>query len=115
MDAEPPRHILDLAFSALGGAGFWGLYQLAMLWRAGRAVEPQHVIRALLTVAVGAVAGVLVAVFLGPSLIGLVPIVGLRDPHVVGFILGAGAWEIAPFAFRGLRAFGAKKAKEIGE
>lgn len=115
MDTEPPRQAVALGLSAFGGAAFWGLYHLATLWRAGQRVEPQHVVRALTTVAMGAIAGVLAAVFLGPALIGLVPIAGLRDPHVVGFVTGAGAWELAPFLFRGLRAFGAKKAKEAGE
>jgi hypothetical protein len=115
MDTEPPRQALDFGLSAIGGSIFWGLYHLTSLWRAGKAVEPRHVVRAVMTVAAGILMGLLAAVFLGPSLAGLVPIAGLRDAHVVGFAIGAVAWEAAPFLFRGLRAFGAKKAKELGQ
>jgi hypothetical protein len=115
MDAEPPRQAFELGISAVAGASFWGLYHLATLMRGGRKIEPQHWVRAAITVAMGIVAGVLVAEFLGPALIPLVPITGLRDPYVVGFILGAASWELAPFVFRGVRAFGAKKVKEAGE
>lgn len=115
MDAEPPRQAFELGISAIAGAAFWGLYHLATLMRGGRTIEPQHWVRAGLTVGMGVVAGFLVAEFLGPALIPLVPIAGLRDPYVVGFVLGAASWELAPFIFRGVRAFGAKKAKEAGE
>lgn len=115
MDTEPQRQALDLGLSAFGGAAFWGLYHLTTLMRAGRSVEPQHWLRAGLTVVAGVVAGVIAAMILGPALVPMVPVIGLRDSHVVGFIIGAGAWELAPFAFRALRAFGAKKAKEAGE
>lgn len=115
MDSEPPRQALDLGLSAFGGAAFWGLYHLAALWSAGKAAEPQHWVRAGVTILMGVLAGVLAAWFLGPALVPMMPIAGLRDPRIVGFGFGAFSWEVAPFVFRGLRAFSAKKAKEIGQ
>lgn len=115
MDAEPPRQALDLGLASLGGAAFWGLYKLTLLLRAGTRVEPQHWLRAGLSIVMGVAAGVLAALFLGPALTPMVPIVGLRDASVVGFVIGATAAELAPFIYSGVRAFGAKQAKEVGE
>lgn len=115
MDTEPPRQVLDLGLSALGGAAFWGLYRITMLLQAREDVEMGQWLRAGLAILLGVAAGILAAVFLGPALTPMVPIVGFRNAGVVGFLIGATAAELAPSVYRGVRAFGAKKAREVGE
>lgn len=108
MDTEPPR--LVLAVSALAGAVVWGLYTLVMATATGQPVGSRDVARALATVVAGIAVGVLAAYFLGPVLQGYLP-EQLRDPHAVGFAIGAGAWEAAPFALGLLR----RRAKGLGK
>lgn len=110
MDTEPPR--LALAVSALAGAVFWGMFHLATTLWAGQPVARTDMIKALANVAMGVIAGVLVAYFLGPALTAYVPIAGLREPQVVGFALGGGSWEVAPFLFGWMRARAKRMAKE---
>jgi hypothetical protein len=99
-----------LGLSALAGGAVWGLYHLATTLLAGQPVHRQDLILAAANVAAAVTMGALVAYFVGPVLIPLVPIAGLRDPHAVGFAIGAVAWEAAPFAYRWLRVLAAKKA-----
>lgn len=110
MDTEPPR--LALALSALGGALVWGTFHLATSLWAGQPVARADVLRALANVAAAIIVGVLVSYFLGPALAAYVPIVSLRDPHVVGFGIGAGMWEVGPFALGWLRAKAKRLSKE---
>lgn len=110
MDTEPPR--LALAFSALGGAVVYGTFHLATALWAGQPVALRDVLRALANVVAAILVGGLTAYFLGPAVAQYVPIVSLRDPHVVGFAIGAGAWEVAPFAFGLLRARARNIARE---
>lgn len=107
MDAEPPR--LVLAFSSLGGAVVYGTFHLATTLWAGQPVERIHVWRALANVTAAMIVGVITAFLLGPAVSGYVPVESLKDPHVVGFAMGAGAWEVAPFLFGWLR----KRAQQI--
>lgn len=109
----PPDEVArsTLGLSALAGGAVWGLYHLATTLLAGQPVHRQDIILAALNVACAIAAGGLVAYFLGPVLTPLVPIQGLREPHAVGFALGAVAWEAAPFAYRWLRLFAAKKSE----
>lgn len=98
MDAEPPR--LAIALSALAGAAVWGTYHLVTTWFAGQPASRADLLRALANCAASAVVGLLVAVFLGPMIASYVPDLRLRDPHVVGFVIGALAWEALPFVLR---------------
>jgi hypothetical protein len=103
---------MALAISALGGAVVWGTFTLVTAIWAGQPVARADCIRAAVNVAAGILVGVIVAWFLGPALAPMVPIAGLRDPHVVGFGLGAATWELAPFAFRLLRLRAAGYVKD---
>lgn len=106
MGLEPDR--LTAAIAACAGGVFWGLFRLATTVLAGQPVAGSDVVRAGLNVAVGVGAGVLVAYFLAPALAPLIPFPSLRDLNAVGFGLGAGSWELAPFAYRILAARAAK-------
>lgn len=100
-----------LGLSALAGGAVWGLYHLATTLLAGQPVHRQDIILAGLNVAAAILVGALVAYFVGPALVPMVPVAGLRDPHAVGFGIGAMAWEATPFAYRWLRVLAAKKSQ----
>jgi hypothetical protein len=107
----PPDDLRStLGLSAIAGGAVWGLYHLATTLLAGQPVHRQDILLASFNVAAAIAAGALAAWFVGPALIPLVPIAGLRDPHAIGFGIGAVAWEAAPFAYRWLRMFSASKA-----
>lgn len=110
MDPEPPRQAL--AISAFAGAAFWGMFHLWTTIWAGQPVARTDVVKAAVNVAMGLLGGVMVAWFLGPAVTPYVPLAGLKDPHVVGFAIGAATWEVAPFVYSWLRARAARTAKE---
>jgi hypothetical protein len=110
----PPDDTLraTLGLSAIAGGFVWGVYHLATTLLAGQPVHRQDIILAVLNVAAAILVGGLVAYFVGPVLGPMIPLEGLRDPHALGFGIGAVAWEAAPFAYRWLRVFAAKKVGE---
>lgn len=110
MDTEQTR--LALLWSALGGAVVYGTFHLATNLWAGQPVGRADVLRALANVAAAIVVGALTAYFLGPALTEFVPIVSLRDPHVVGFCIGGGSFEVGPFVFGWLRGKAKRVARE---
>lgn len=110
MDTEPPR--LALGVASLAGAAVWGTYTLVMAFFAAEPIRGRDAARALVNVAAAIVVGILVSYFLGPAILSAVPVATLKDPHVVGFALGAGAWEIWPFVVRFARRRAASFAKE---
>lgn len=110
---DPDR--LTAALSALAGGIFWGLFQVATMLLAGQPLGEGAVFRALANVAVGLLGGVLAAYFLAVSLAPMIPFASLRDLHAVGFAIGAGSWEVAPFVYRWLTATAAKRAKVEGQ
>lgn len=109
----PPDDVtrVTLGLSAIAGGAVWGCYHLATTLLAGQAVHRQDVILAALNVTAAILMGSLVAYFLGPALAPLIPLEALREPHAMGFGVGALAWEAAPFLYRGFRMFAAKKAE----
>lgn len=112
MDTEPPR--LALGVASLAGAAVWGTYTLVMAFFAAEPIRGRDAARALVNVAAAIVVGLLVAYFLGPAILAAVPVATLKDPHVVGFALGAGAWELWPFVVRLARRRAAAFGKEKG-
>lgn len=104
-----------LGVSAIAGGMVWGLYHLATTLLAGQPVHRQDVVLASLNVAAAILMGVLVAYFLGPVISPMIPVAGLRDPHALGFGIGALSWEAAPFLYRWFRLKAAKKAKESAQ
>ncbi len=110
MDTEQPRHMLALYGSA--GALVWGLFHLVTLIRSGQPVSVADGFRAFANVLAALLVGALVAYFLGPALTPMVPITGLRDPHVVGFGLGALGWEGLPIVLDFARRWGKRQARE---
>jgi hypothetical protein len=110
----PPDDTLraTLGLSAIAGGLVWGVYHVATTLLAGQPVHRQDWILAALNVAAAVTVGGLVAYFLGPVLGPAIPVEGLREPHALGFGIGAVAWEAAPFAYRWLRVFAARKTGE---
>jgi len=99
-----------LSLSALFGGAVWGVYHLATTLLSGQPIHRQDLILAALNVACAMLVGTLVAYFMGPVLVPLIPVEGLRDPHAAGFGLGAVAWEVLPAALNAAKAFAAKRA-----
>jgi hypothetical protein len=99
-----------LSLSAVFGGSVWGMYHLATTLLAGQPVHVRDLILAAVNVLCAIGVGASVAYFVGPVLAPLVPLEGLRDPHAMGFGIGAVAWEAAPFAYRWIRIFAAKRA-----
>src|SRR5665213_3185059 len=100
-----------LGLSAIAGGAVWGLYHLTTTLLAGQPVHRNDVVLASLNVAAAMVMGALVAYFLGPVIAPWVPVAGLREPHALGFGIGAISWEAAPFAYRWVRLAAAKRSK----
>ena len=111
MPLDPER--LQAAISAFAGGVFLGLFTLAGVLLAGEPPTRRDVLRACGNAVFGLAAGVLVGWFLAPAIMGMLPIEGLREIQAVGFLVGAFAWVLAPFAFAGVKAWGAKKSKEM--
>lgn len=111
MDTEPPR--LALAIYSLCGSIFFAMFHLATSLWAGQPVAVTDVIKAFANMVFAIVSGFLVAYALGPAIGSYFPAGELRDPHVVGFVVGALTWEAAPWFFRYgpqlLRRFGKEK------
>ena len=95
---------LTLGLSAIAGGTVYGLYHLATTLLAGQPVHRQDVILASLNIAAAMLMGALVAYFVGPAVAGFVPIEALREPHALGFGIGAVAWEFSPLLFKDGRA-----------
>lgn len=110
MDAEPPR--LALALSAFGGAVVYGTFHLLTALWAGQPVERTDVLRAFANVVAAIIVGVVTAYFLGPALMPAMPIGPMRDPYVIGFGIGFGGLEVAPFVSGWVRNQAKKLAKE---
>lgn len=110
MQPDPDR--LIAALSALAGGCFWGLFHFATAVLSGQPVGATAIVLALANVLVGIVGGTLLAYFVGPAVAAMIPVASLRDLHTVGFGIGAGAWEAAPFAYRWLRRWAAAKAEK---
>lgn len=107
----PDENALRVTFSlgAFAGGVVLGLVILLTRVFSGQPVRRQDVILAVANVAAAIVTGVLVAYFLGPALGPLVPVESLREPHALGFGIGAGAWEVAPLVLGGWRAWVTRK------
>lgn len=113
MPPEPDR--LVAALSALAGGVFWGMHNLATALWARQPLQDAQVVGALANVAMAILGGAMAAYCLAPALTPLIPIAPLRDPHAMGFGIGAGSWELAPFVFGFAKAWLAKKVKEEGQ
>lgn len=108
---EPDQIRFTAAMSAVAGGIFYGMFHLATALWGGQPVGVQEMVRAAANVIFAVFGGVLVAYFLAPALAPLIPLESLRDPHAVGFGIGFGAWEAAPFGIRLLRGRAEKIAK----
>lgn len=109
MDTEPPRQVW--ALYGMAGALVWGTLHLVTVWRAGT-VSSHDIIGAVINVVAALIVGTACAAMLGPALAPMVPIAGLRDPYVVGFGVGAGAFELLPIALTFASAVAKKFSRE---
>lgn len=110
MDTEPLRGAL--ASSALGGGLVWGAFTLVTAVWAGQPVTRADLIKAIANVFAGIFVGVLVAYFLGPVIQDYLPTGPIRDPHVVGFLIGTLSWEAIPFALLFAKSWAGRLIKE---
>jgi hypothetical protein len=108
MPLDPDR--LQAALAAVAGGVFYGMFHLTTMLFTGIAPARADILKAVANVLFAVLAGALVAYFLAPSLLQMVPWKEMRDLHSVGFVLGASAWELAPFAYRKARVWAAAKA-----
>lgn len=87
---------LAMLWAALAGSALWGLWTFAGLLAVGQTPGRADWIRAGVNIVCASTAGGLMAYFLGPSIVGLIPWSALKDPTAVGFIVGAAGWELVP-------------------
>lgn len=113
MILEPDR--AQEAVAAIFGGIFYGLFNLAGILLQGQTPATADLIRAGLNVAFGIVAGTIAAYFVGPGITPLIPIETMRDPHLVGFAIGAFSWVLSPYVFKIAQNLAAKKEREVGE
>lgn len=110
MGFDPER--LTGALSAMAGGAFYGLVNLSALVLAGQPIRSQDIIRALFNMACAMVGGFLVAYFMLPNIAGFIPWESVKDAHGLGFVIGAFGWVLAPAAYKLVKAWGDKQARE---
>ena len=113
MTLDPDR--LQTAVAALAGGACWGLFHLATTLLNGQPVGRSDVLRAVANVIFGMIVGALAGYFVAPSLADLIPFASMRDPHVAGFAMGAGAWISWPFLQSWLGAVLGRKVRDAGQ
>lgn len=113
MGLDPDR--LQAAVAACAGAICWGLFHFATTVLAGQPVSRGDVLRASANVVFGIIVGVLAGYFIVPALAELIPWASMRDPHVSGFAVGAGAWISWPFLKSGIERWAGKTSKKLGD
>jgi hypothetical protein len=113
MSLDPER--LSSAWAAVAGGVFYGLFNLASLLLQGQPPAPADILRAVVNVICGIVAGALAAYFVVGGIAPLIPFKSLQDPEVVGFFVGALAWVLAPQGFRLVQVFADRKIGEVGK
>lgn len=109
MNLDPER-IQSLVGAIVGGA-VYGIFHLATLLLSGKPTTGNDYLRAGLNMGVAILIGMLAAPILGPALTAAIPWVSLRDPHAVGFCIGAFGWELLPLAFE----IAKKRANKLGD
>lgn len=110
MSLDPER--LTAALAALAGGAFYGLVHLSALVLAGQPIHSQDMVRALFNVVCAMLGGLLIAYFLLPNIAAFIPWTSLRDAHGLGFVIGAFAWVVAPSAYKLVKGWGEKQARE---
>lgn len=110
MSLDPER--LTAALAALAGGAFYGLVNLSALVLSGQPIQSQDMLRALFNVACAMLGGLLVAYFLLPNIASVIPWPSLRDAHGLGFVIGAFSWVLAPAAYKAVKGWGEKQARE---
>lgn len=110
----PDPHRLAMLQAALGGAALYGLWLLAALVAAGQTPTRADYVRAAVNIVCACVAGGLIAWFVGPQLVGLIPFNSMRDPTAVGFVIGAAGWELLPLLLKAIKARGQKEIDKLG-
>lgn len=105
---EPSR--LVFGYSGLAGAAVAGLYTAVMAFFAGQPLGRRDGVRVVVNLIAAIIVGGVVAYFMGPTAAAYAPTT-FRDPHALGFAMGAGSWEAAPWLIAGLRELGKRLAK----
>lgn len=113
MSLDPDR--LQTAVAALAGGACTGLFHLATTLLHGQPVGRADVLRAVANVVFGIIVGALAGYFVAPTLADLIPWASMRDPHVSGFAMGAGAWISWPFLQSWLQAAFGRKIKDLNQ
>ncbi len=108
---DPER--LRYAGGGFFGALIYGVFYFVQLMKSGQRPLWGDFVRAAVNVAAAGVVGVVSAYALGPLLVAVIPLAGLRaaaDPVGVGFAIGATAWELLPLAMEAARRWTGKLA-----
>ena len=112
MQALDPER-LRYAGGGFFGALIYGVFYFVQLMKSGQRPSISDFGRAALNVAAAGLVGVISAYALGPLLVAVIPLPGLRaaaDPVGVGFAIGATAWELLPLAMEAARRWTGKLA-----
>lgn len=109
LDPERLRYVVG----AVMGFAIYGVYSLVQTFKAGQRPTLSDLGAAAVNLACAGVTGVIAAYALGPVVVALIPLQGLReavDPLSVGLPIGALFWELLPLMIEGAR----KRARKIG-
>lgn len=109
---DPSRAQIGLA--GIAGATVYGLYQIAALILSRQPVTRADLIRAVVNVVAAVVAGFITAWIMADPLAASMPWPSLRDAHLVGFALGATAWEVMPFVLAELKRRARTESRRLG-
>ncbi|MET4683676.1 hypothetical protein [Brevundimonas faecalis] len=106
---------LRYAFGGAAGALIYGVYYFVQMIKAGHRPTLGDFGRAAINVAAGLLVGMVGAFALGPSLVAMIPLEGLRaavDPVAVGFVIGGLGWELLPLVIEGARRWAGRIGRE---
>lgn len=95
---EPER--LMAAVAAAPGALIYGVFHLATLWLSGQPATRADYMKAAVNISAAICVGMVTAYFAAPAIKAAIPLETLRDIHLVGFVLGAFAWELMPVVYK---------------
>ncbi len=109
MSLDPER--LQAALAGAAGGVFYGMFHLSTMLVAGATPSRNDLVLAGINAGFGIITGFLVAYFLAPAVAQMVKIQAVHDLQTIGFVIGAFAWELAPFAYRLAR----KRAANVGK
>jgi hypothetical protein len=109
---DPAR--LEQAVATLPGAVLYALIQIYVLVKSGRMPTAQDWIGVAANITCALACGLLLG-FVLQGAIEHIPMAFLRDPFVIGTLIGAFGWELFPFAWEQGRNFARRRLEKVAQ